>query len=43
MILKDLSKKEDTEAVFEIVSEDAELEAVAKVFESLLDDVSFTT
>ncbi len=43
LILKDLSKKEDTEAVFEVVSDDNELQAVSKVFESLLDDISFTT
>jgi len=42
LILKDLSKKEDAEAVFEVVSDDAELDAVAKVFESLLDDVTFS-
>lgn len=43
LILKDLSKKEDSDAVFEVVSDDAELAAVAKIFESLLDDISFTT
>ena len=43
LILKDLSKKEEKEAVFEIVAEDAELDAVAMVFESLLAVVSFTT
>ena len=43
LILKDLSKKEDSEAVLEVVSDDAELEAVAKIFESLLDDISFST
>lgn len=42
LILKDLSKREDSEAVFEVVSDDAELDAVAKVFESLLDDISFS-
>ena len=42
LIFKDLSKKEDVEAVFEVVSDDAELDAVAKVFESLLDDVTFS-
>jgi len=42
LILKDLSKKDDKEAVFEVVSDDAELDAVAKVFESLLDDVTFS-
>lgn len=42
LILKDLSKKEDSEAVFEVVSDDEELDAVAKVFESLLDDITFS-
>ncbi len=41
LILKDLSKPEDTESVYEIVSEDEELEAVAGVFEDLLEDVKF--
>lgn len=41
LILKDLSKREDEEAVFEVVSDDNELNAVAKVFESILDDISF--
>lgn len=41
LILKDLSKREEEEAVFEVVSDDNELDAVAKVFESILDDVSF--
>lgn len=39
LILKDLSEEADAEAVYEIVSEDAELEAVAAVFENLLEDV----
>lgn len=43
VILKDLSKKEDTDAVFEVVTDDNELNAVAKVFESLLDDVSLVS
>ena len=43
MILKDLSNKEDPEAVFEIVTDDNELDSVAKIFESLLDDVSFSS
>ena len=38
-ILKDMSAEEDTEAVYEIVTDDAELEAVATVFENLLEDV----
>ena len=41
LILKDLSKPEDTESVYEIVSEENELDAVAGVFEDLLDDVQF--
>lgn len=40
-ILKDLSKKEEEEAIFEIVTDDKELDAVAAVFESLLEDVTF--
>ena len=39
LILKDLSEDSDAEAVYEIVTEDAELEAVATVFENLLEDV----
>lgn len=41
LILKDLSKPEDTESVYEIVSDENELDAVAGVFEDLLDDVQF--
>ena len=41
MILKDLSQDGEEESVFEIVSDDKELEAVAGVFESMLDDVEF--
>ena len=41
MILKDLSKPEDTESVYEIVSDEDELDAVAGVFEDLLEDVQF--
>ena len=40
MIMKDTSGKDDTEAMFEVVTDDKELNAVAGVFESLLDDVS---
>ena len=39
MILKDLSTEDDAEALYEIVSEDDELQAVAAVFENLLDDI----
>lgn len=43
LILKDLSLESDLEANYQIVSEEEELNVVADVFESLLDDVSFTT
>ena len=38
-VLKDLSKTSDTEGVYEIVSDEEELEAVCQVFKSLLDDI----
>lgn len=38
-ILKDLSKDEETEAVYEFVEDDVTLEAVSKVFAELLDDI----
>lgn len=38
-ILKDLSKEEDEEAIYQIVDNDKELEAIAKVFSELLEDV----
>lgn len=41
LILKDLSKDGEEESVFAIVSDDDELDAVAKVFESMMDDVEF--
>lgn len=40
LILKDMSDKEDAEALFVIVSEDDELDAVAGVFAGLMEDVS---
>lgn len=40
LILKDRSLPEDTDAQYEIVSEEEELNAVAEMFESLLDDVT---
>ncbi len=39
LILKDLSQDGDEESIFEIVSDDEELEAVAGVFESMLEDI----
>lgn len=41
LILKDLSKDGEEESVFTIVSDDEELNAVAGVFESMLDDIEF--
>ena len=43
LILKDLSKKEDKEALYAIVSDDKELKSIAEIFENLLDDVEFET
>ena len=42
LILKDLSEDGEEESVFTIVSDDEELQAVAGVFENMLDDVEFT-
>ena len=42
LILRDSSAMEDAEAVYEIVSDDEELEAVAAGFESMLEDVELT-
>lgn len=41
MILKDISKETDTEAVYVPVTDDTELSAVAGVFEESLGDVDF--
>lgn len=38
-VLKDLSKTQDTEGVYEIVDDETELEAVGQVFRSLLEDI----
>lgn len=43
LILKDLSKPEEKDGLYEIVSEDQELDAVAAVFEKLMDDVTFVS
>ncbi|MBE5868895.1 MAG: DUF1292 domain-containing protein [Lachnospiraceae bacterium] len=42
LILKDISADGEAESIFTIVSDDAELQAVAGVFENMLDDVEFT-
>lgn len=39
LILKDLSEDGEEESVFVVVSDDKELEAVAGVFENMLEDV----
>ena len=41
LILKDTASPEDSESVYEIVTEDEELSAVAEMFEKILDDVEF--
>lgn len=38
-ILKDISSSQDAEAIYEMVEEDEELDAISKVFASLLEDV----
>lgn len=40
LILKDVRDEESGESVYEIVENEKELQAVAKVFEELLEDVS---
>ena len=39
LILKDTSEENTPESVYEIVDDDVELTAIAKVFEELLEDV----
>lgn len=39
LILKDISKDSDEEAIYDIVEDDKELELVAEIFKELLDDV----
>ena len=41
LILKDVSNSDDEEALYEIVSDDEELNAVADIFDSLIEDISF--
>ena len=42
LILKDLSDEEDAESLYEIVSDDTELDVVSKIFENLIEDITFT-
>lgn len=39
LILKDISKDTDTEAIYDIVEDDKELELVAGIFKELLDEI----
>lgn len=42
LILKDISAPEDTEALYEIVEDETELDAVAAVFENILEDIALS-
>lgn len=42
-VLKDLSAPEEEEAVYEMVEDDDELDAIAAIFAELLDDVDIET
>lgn len=42
LILKDISKPGETDALYEIVEDDGELEAVAAVFGNMLEDVDLS-
>ena len=39
-ILKDVSDEADTDAIYEMVEDENELNAVSKIFEELLDDIT---
>ena len=43
LILKDLSSDDAVEGIYEIVSDDQELNAVAAVFEDILEDVDLVS
>lgn len=42
LILKDISKDTDEEAIYDIVEDDRELELVAGIFKELLDDIELS-
>ncbi|MBO5474157.1 MAG: DUF1292 domain-containing protein [Lachnospiraceae bacterium] len=42
LILRDMSAPEEEEAVYEIVTDDEELNAVAAVFENMLEDIELS-
>ena len=39
LILKDISAPEDKEAIYEIVEDERELDAVAEIFSDMLEDI----
>lgn len=39
LILKDISKDTDTEAIYDIVEDEKELNVVSEIFKELLDDI----
>lgn len=41
-ILKDITKEEDEEAVYEMVVEDSEIDYIGKVFSELLEDIDIS-
>jgi hypothetical protein len=41
LILRDMSEDENPDSLYEIVSDDKELEAVSGVFADMLDDIDF--
>lgn len=41
LILKDVTKDEGDDSTYEVVSDEKELNAVAAVFENLMDDIQF--
>ena len=42
LILRDMSQPEEEQALYEIVTDDEELNAVAAVFENMLDDIELS-
>lgn len=42
LILKDVSQQGEEEALYEIVTEDEELDAVSAVFENMLEDIELS-
>lgn len=42
LILKDMSQPGEAEALYEIVTEDEELDAVSAVFENMLEDIELS-